>query len=196
MSIKQFNASYLVNEDRILFRFNTTEQAEYRLWFTRRVTLFILVATSHLLTKKLEKTHSTDAAKALNEFGKQSILEQAKQQQDASNDFQSGINFPIGSDPLLVMDVTCSLVKSDEKLAFLERSKEAEKEEVLSIDFMLPGGANLNLKLPENLMQGVVVLLDQIRMNAGWGEATLVEKNLQKNDENLEIKPAKNISIH
>ena len=196
MSIKQFNASYLVNEDRILFRFNTTEQAEYRLWFTRRVTLFILVATSHLLTKKLEKTHSTDAAKALNEFGKQSILEQAKQQQDASNDFQSGINFPIGSDPLLVMDVTCSLVKSDEKLAFLERSKEAEKEEVLSIDFILPGGANLNLKLPENLMQGVAVLLDQIRKNAGWGEATLVEQNIQKNDENLEIKPAKNISIH
>ena len=80
MSIKQLNASYLVNEDRILFRFNTTEQAEYRLWFTRRVTLFILVATSHLLTKKLEKTHSTDAAKALNEFSKQSILEQAQQQ--------------------------------------------------------------------------------------------------------------------
>ena len=80
MPIKQFNASYLVNDDRILFRFNTTEQAEYRLWFTRRVTLFILVATSHLLTKRLEKTHSTDAAKALNEFSKQSILEQAQQQ--------------------------------------------------------------------------------------------------------------------
>ena len=45
-------------------------------------------------------------------------------------------------------------------------------------------------------MQGVVVLLDQIRVSAGWGEATLVEKNTQKNDENVEIKSAKNISIH
>ena len=196
MSIKQFNASYLVNDDRILFRFNTTEQAEYRLWFTRRVTLFILVATSHLLTKKLEKTHSIDAAKALNEFSKQSILEQAQQQKDVSNDFQTGISFPIGPDPLLVIDVTCSLVESGEKLVYLDRSKEAEKEEVFSIDLLLSDGANLNLKLPENLMQGVVVLLDQIRVSAGWGEATLVEKNTQKNDENVEIKSAKNISIH
>ena len=68
MSIKQVNATYLVQEDRILFRFNTQDKAEYLLWFTRRVTLFFLVATSHLLTKNLEQAHSPDAAKALNEF--------------------------------------------------------------------------------------------------------------------------------
>ena len=196
MSIKQINASYLVNEDRILFRFNTQDQAEYRLWFTRRVTLFILVATSHLLTKKLEKTHSTDAAKAINEFGKQAILENTKQQKDASNEFESGIHFPIGADPLLVMDVTCSLTKNGEKLAFIERSKEGQIEDTLSIDFLLAGGANLNLKLPENLMQGMAVLLYQIRQNAGWGEAVLVEKNVEKTDENLGVKSTKNISIH
>ena len=196
MSIKQFNASYLVNEDRILFRFNTQDQAEYRLWLTRRVTLFILVATSNLLTKKFEKTHSTDAAKAINEFGKQAILETTKQQKDVSNDFESGVKFPIGADPLLVMDVTCSLTKNDDKLAFLERSKEGQIDETLSIDFMLPGGANLNLKLPENLMQGMAVLLDQIRQNAGWGEAVLLEKINEQTEENIDTKSAKNISIH
>jgi hypothetical protein len=196
MSIKQFNASYLVNEDRILFRFNTQDQAEYRLWLTRRVTLFILVATSHLLTKKFEKTHSTDAAKAINEFGKQAILETTKQQKDVSNDFESGVKFPIGADPLLVMDVTCSLAKNDEKLAFLEKSKEGQIDDTLSIDFLLPGGANLNLKLPENLMQGMAVLLDQIRQNAGWGEAVLGEKINEQTEENIDTKSAKNISIH
>lgn len=196
MSIKQINASYLVNEDRILFRFNTQDQAEYRLWFTRRVTLFILAATSHLVTKKLEKSHSSDAAKALNEFGKQTILEAAQQQKEASKDFESGTNFPIGVDPLLVMDVTCSLTKNDEKLAFLERSKESQIDDTLSIDFLLPGGANLNLKLPENLMQAMAVLLDQIRQNAGWGEAVLVEKNIEQAEENLGAKASKNISIH
>jgi hypothetical protein len=196
MSIKQINASYLVSEDRILFRFNTQDKAEYRLWFTRRVTLFILAATSHLLTKKLEKTHSIDAAKALNEFGKQTILETVQQQKDASKDFESGTNFPIGADPLLVMDVTCSLTKNGEKLAFLERAKEGAIDDALSIDFLLPGGANLNLKLPENLMQGMAVLLDQIRQNAGWGEAVLVEKNIDKTEENLDAKTSKNISIH
>ena len=42
MSIKQFNGSYMPNEDRLMFRFNTVEDDEYRFWFTRRVTLFIL----------------------------------------------------------------------------------------------------------------------------------------------------------
>jgi len=196
MTIKQFNASYLVNEDRILFRFNTQDKAEYRLWLTRRVTLFILVATSHLLQKKLEKTHSSDAAKALNEFGKQAILETAKQAKDASNDFESGITFPIGADPLLVMDVTCSLTKNGEKLAFLEKTKDGQIDDNLSIDFLLPGGANLNLKLPENLMQGMTILLDQIRQNAGWGEAVLLEKNVEKSEENLDLKSSSNISIH
>ena len=58
----------MVSEDRILFRFNTQNQEEYRFWLTRRVTLFILAATSHLLSKKLEQTHSPDAAKALNDL--------------------------------------------------------------------------------------------------------------------------------
>ena len=196
MSIKQFNASYLVNEDRILFRFNTQDKAEYRLWLTRRVTLFILVATSHLLQKKLEKTHSSDAAKALNEFGKQAILETAKQAKDASNDFEPGITFPIGADPLLVMDVTCSLTKNGEKLAFLEKTKDGQIDDNLSIDFLLPGGANLNLKLSENLTQGMTILLDQIRQNAGWGEAVLLEKNVEKSEENLDLKSSSNISIH
>jgi len=196
MTIKQFNASYLVNEDRILFRFNTQDKAEYRLWLTRRVTLFILVATSHLLQKKLEKTHSSDAAKALNEFGKQAILETAKQAKDASNDFESGITFPIGADPLLVMDVTCSLTKNGEKLAFLDRPKDGQIDDNLSIDFLLPGGANLNLKLPENLMQGMTILLDQIRQNAGWGETLPQEKKLEKIEDDHANPVNENISIH
>lgn len=94
------------------------------------------------------------------------------------------------------MDVTCSLAKKGEKLAFIERSEEGHIDDTLSIDFLLAGGANLNLKLPENLMQGMAVLLDQIRKNAGWGEAVLVDKNVEKTDENLGVKSTKNISVH
>ena len=57
MSIKQFNGNYQAQEDRILFRFNTAEDAEYRFWFTRRITLFILAASTHLIEKQLEKQH-------------------------------------------------------------------------------------------------------------------------------------------
>ena len=70
MTIKQFNATYLAQDDRLLFRFNTAEDTEFRFWLTRRVTLFILAATSHLLVKSLEKSHSPEAAKAIAEIGR------------------------------------------------------------------------------------------------------------------------------
>lgn len=196
MTIKQFNGSYLPNEDRILFRFNTQEQSEYRFWFTRRVTLFLLAATSHLLTKKLEQAHSPDAAKALNEFEKQAVLDAAKNTTSAVQNYESGSNFPIGSEPLLVMDVTCSLTKNGEKLANLSEAAEGEIDESLSIDFVLPGGANLNLKLAGNTLQAMCVLLDQLRQQAQWGEAILQVKNAEKNEQNEEQNFSKNISIH
>lgn len=196
MSIKQFNASYLVHEDRIMFRFNTHEDAEYRLWFTRRVTLFILAATSHLLTKQLEKNHSSDAAKAMSEFEKQAMKDSSATQIKDIKTFESGTNFPIGADALLVMEVSCSLAKNNEKLAFIHQASKDEIDDALSIDFVLPGGANLNLKLSESLLQGMCLLLDQLRQNAGWGEAVLQEKHTAKTDQNIDTKAGKSISIH
>jgi len=35
MSIRQLNASYVPEEDRVLLRFTTDTQEEYRLWLTR-----------------------------------------------------------------------------------------------------------------------------------------------------------------
>ncbi len=196
MSIRQFNASYLANEDRILFRFNTQNQEEYRFWFTRRVTLFILAATSHLLAKKLEQTHSPDAAKAMNEFEKVAILEVVKSEDSQSQAYETGLNFPLGFDPILVLDVTCALTKNGEKIAKIEDVNEGEIDDVLSLDFMLPGGANLNLKLAVNLLQAMCVLLDQLRQQAGWGEAILQIKNTPDEEQSLEIKTNQNISIH
>jgi hypothetical protein len=196
MSIKQFNGAYLAQEDRILFRFNTSDQAEYRLWLTRRTTLFILAAVSHLLAKKLEQSYSPDAAKALNEFEKQAILDAAKSEQSASTSYEGGLNFPLGFDPILVLDVTCALTKNGEKLAQLSDLKEGEIDQDLSIDFALPGGVNLNLKLPPNTLQTMCVLFDQLRLQAGWGEALLQIKNSPKEEQNSEVKMSQNNSIH
>jgi hypothetical protein len=196
MSIKQFHGAYLANEDRISFRFNTQDQSEYRLWFTRRVTLFILAATSHLLAKKLEQSYSPDAAKALNEFEKQAILDAAKSSQSGSPSYEGGQNFPLGFDPILVMDVTCALTKNGEKLTQITDLKDGEIDPDLSIDFALPGGANLNLKLPPNTLQTICVLLDQLRLQAGWGEALLQIKNSPLDEQNSAVKMSENISIH
>lgn len=180
MTIKQLQANYLLNEDRILLRFNTAEQAEYRLWLTRRVALFILAASSHLLAKKLEHQHSADAVKAIQQFDKEVSSDALKKSNDGEQTYQAGIQFPIGYDPLLVMDVTCALIKNGEKISSQDSHDFADCDDALSIDFVLPGGANLNLKLTGNMLRATCALLDQLRHQAGWGDATL---SIKKNDE-------------
>lgn len=196
MSVKQINASYLVNEDRILFRFNTQNQEEYRFWFTRRVTLFILAATSHLIAKIREQAHSSDAANALNNYEKEAILEASKNEQATSQAYETGLNFPLGFDPILVMDVTCSLTKNGENLTDPQELKEGKIDDILSLDLVLPGGANVNLKLATNTLQMMCVLLDQLRLQAGWGEAVLQVKNSPNQEQYYDSKLSEKISIH
>lgn len=174
MSIKQFNATYLAPDDRLLFRFNTIEDAEFRFWFTRRVTLFILAATQHLIVKDLEQTYSPEAAKAMAEFSKEAVqVTQAGDADSNANQYQPANNYPLGADPLLVMDVKCALEKQG-------------LEDLLSLDLALPGGANINLKMAGSVLQAMCFLLNQLREHAGWGEIPQVinpditEKEKQK----------------
>jgi hypothetical protein len=179
MKIKQFNASYLAHDDRLLFRFNTDENAEFRFWLTRRVTLFILAATQHLIVKKLEQTHTPQAAKAIAEFGTDAVNVNQDQMQTGSESFQTSEKFPFGADPLLVMDVKCSLEKES-------------LEDLLSLDLILPGGANINLKLAGSILHGMCSLLHQLREHASWGDVPLVvdqAANEQKNEKEG-IKPS------
>jgi len=158
MTIKQFNATYLAPDDRLLFRFNTNEGSEFRFWFTRRVTLFILAATAYLLVKNLEQTHSPEAAKAIVDFGKDaSQISQGGDRQSEGNQYQPGNHYPLGADPVLIMDVKCSLEK-------------AGLEDLLSLDLVLPGGANINLKMAGPLLQAMCILLNHLREHAVWGE--------------------------
>lgn len=196
MTIKQFNGSYLIHEDRILFRFNTHKQEEYRFWFTRRITQFILGITSHMFAKKFEETHSLDAAKALREFENQTIIESVKSENQISQNYEPGLIFPLGFDPLLVMDVSFGLMKDDKKIEPFSPEKMNEIGVVMSLDFMLPGGANLNLKLDQSTLQMMRVLLDQLNSKTTWGKVANPIKNHPQDEQDLHLKSSKNISIH
>lgn len=156
MSIKQFNGSYMPNEDRILFRFNTAEDDEYRFWLTRRVALFILAATDHLVEKKLEQKHAKPAAKAIAQFQQEAVKEQTK----FTSDYQPASKYPIGADPVLVMDVKCTIIP-------------VEGHDVLSMDLVMPGGANLNLKLTIPIFQTMRLLLERLAAQGNWGQMQL-----------------------
>ena len=158
MTIKQLNATYLAADDRLLFRFNTVEDREFRFWFTRRVTLFILAATQHLIVKSLEQTHTPDAAKALAEFGNEAVhFNKSDQGEPQVDGYVPANQYPLGADPVLVVDVKCALEKQG-------------SDEVLSMDLLLPGNANINLKLAGPILQAMCILLNQLREHAAWGD--------------------------
>ena len=196
MSIKQINAAYLVNEDRILLRFNTPEEAEYRLWITRRIGLFMLVATTHLLTKQLEQSHAPDTAKAIDAFEKEALIEASKIANTTTNEYQSGIQFPLGAEPILVMDVSCSLLQNNASDANKSNAITDSNHEIISIDFVLPGSANLNLKLASNMVRAITLLLDQLRQQAGWGEAVFAIQNDGKTTADLNEKNSHSSALH
>ena len=157
MAIRQMNASYLLQEDRILFRVATHDDAEYRFWFTRRVALFILAASDKLLLQGLEKMHDKEVAQAIADFSQGGADEALKTQNSspatpAGAEYVPGTNYPIGVDPLLVHDVRCTLVSDG-----------------LSIDLVLPGGGQLNLSLPMPLLRMMRSLLATLAGQASWG---------------------------
>jgi hypothetical protein len=174
MTIKQLNATYLAPDDRLLFRFNTLEGKEFRFWLTRRVTLFILGATQHLIVKSLEQTHSPEAAKALAEFGKETV--QINQGAAQADGYVPANDCPLGTDPILVIDVKCALERQG-------------SDEMLSMDLLLPGNANINLKLAGPILQAMCILLNQLREHAVWGEVPqVIEANLTNQDAETENK--------
>ena len=138
MSLKQFNFTYYPSDDRTVFRFNTTEQSEYKFWLTRRIAHFILTSTGKFLENEYEKQSHT-VAKVISEFQQSSD----KQAPSFNKAYEPGSQYPIGSDPILVMDVRCEMMK-------------IEDQDIFSLDFFLPGGGNLNLKLPLSIMQKMV----------------------------------------
>ena len=158
MSIKQLNASYLIQDDRILFRINTEEKAEFAFLLTRRVTLFILAASEHLVEKQLEQKHDPVTAKAVADFEKKNLISSDIQ----GPEFESGEAFPLGNAPILILDVTCGLANA-----------EGDGEQLFSIDFVLEKDQSINLKLPKPMLIAMRLLLENLCDQASWGRAVI-----------------------
>lgn len=153
MNIKQFSGKYLQNDDRIIFRFNTIDQSEYIFWFTRRITQFILISAAPFIEKEYEnRTPSIE-----------NVISEMKQSDKQAPSFNQayapGHQYPLGGEAVLVMDAKCEIMKIEEQYIF-------------SLDFILPGGAGVNLKLPISIMKPMILLLEELNVQAKWGHPT------------------------
>lgn len=153
MSLKQFTGKYFQNDDRIYFRFTTIDHSEYKFWLTRRVIHYILMSSGQFFEKEHQK-QAPSVENVISEFQKSD-----KQESGFTQAYEPGIQYPLGADAILVMDAKCAMVKINE-------------QNVISLDLILPGGANVNLKLPIPIMKKLVLLLEEINIQAKWGNPT------------------------
>jgi hypothetical protein len=138
MGVKQFNASYDKQEDRIFFRFNTQEQSEFRFWLTLFITKNILSAIDQLVTKSLEKKHNAQIAQVIHEFQDEAIAKTT----DLKAPYEGAQTFPLGEAPILVTGFSV-----------------AEKDEIFFFTFNLIGGKSVNMQLPATATQSMALLL-------------------------------------
>lgn len=149
MAIKQFNGNYILAEDRLMFRFSTDEDTEFRLWLTRFITLNLLQGIEQLSHQAIERYHNKEVAQAVHEFQEEEI----KQTANLSDPYQEASQLPLGIHPVLVTGLNLS-----------------ESENIFSIDFQLIGGQNLNIKLPASAVQSMALLIGKlVDEGAKWG---------------------------
>ena len=148
MGVKQFNASYDKQEDRIFFRFNTQEQSEFRFWLTLFITKNILSAIDQLITKSLEQKHNTQIAQVIHEFQDEAIAKTT----NLKAPYEGAQSYPLGEVPILVTGFTVS-----------------EKEGTFSFAFKLMGGKSVNMQLASAATQSMALLLRKLgSANTHW----------------------------
>ena len=149
MGIKQFNGEWVPQEDRVLFRFNTHDNEEFSIWLTRHILHALLQGTQQLSAKRLENQHTTpEVAQAVQAFQQEVMA----QNMDFGQTFQSGEKKPLGEQAHLVKGLVIQ-----------------QSEEQTSIEFQMVNGLSLNMGLPNQVLQQMLILLTKLQETANWG---------------------------
>jgi hypothetical protein len=147
MGIKQFNATYSKQEDRITFRFNTDEDQEFVFWFTRFITKGIINAVDQLIQKNFEKKHNAQIAEVIKEFQREGVEKNTK----LDDSYLGATHYPLGKDPVLVSSINFQL-----------------NGNIFSINFVLTDNKNLNINLPIEATEKITFLLRRLAELAQW----------------------------
>jgi len=148
--ISQLNATYQPEEDRVVFRFNTINNSEFRMWFTRALVHKLILACSEVAIKSELLVNKNTNAKEISEF-KQEMSRSATQ----FTEFNTSSEFPLGQNPILVKRVNFAI---------------ENKIFVLAFDLII--GQTITLRLDEDLFSKFRLLMDAIEDKAGWGLKT------------------------
>lgn len=148
MSIKQFNGEWVAREDRVLFRFNTSQDQEFSFWLTRFVVKSLIQGTQQLAVQTLEKQHPPQVAQAMQEFQQQAVAQRANFQET----YQAPSQRPLGDEPLLVTGLVMN-----------------QNGGQTSIEFQLITQNSVNVQMNQSVLQVMITLLNKLQEVAQWG---------------------------
>jgi len=163
MSIKQFSGHWMPEKDRLMIRFNTNDDCEYRLWITRHLLKKILQISLDIGCSDYQG-YGENTAKLIQQMS----LDVLKNETNLKENYEGASKFPIGKIPILVLDINIEATKN-----------------FFSVDMQLVTNQKLNIKITKLAWRQFVVLLDKLQKDAGWellfGELKKIDENTSSN---------------
>lgn len=150
--INQINFTYVPLEDRLVFRFNTLDKMEFRMWLTRAKSLQMLgllnqAAKINFHSQKMD--FAQPAMQAMMDFRRDAVLAVADYQTTFSSEV---VSFPLGEQPVLLAELA------------LDASAETPM-----LTFQLLTGTSVSLIIDQELGMAVGKLLSDVLCKTDWG---------------------------
>ena len=152
MKINQVNFSFVPMEDRLLFKFNTLNKNEFRMWLTRAMSIKLLIqlnCAAKINILREQTVFGTVNMEAIGEFRREAVLAKADFVQSFSSEAEI---FPLGLQPILVTDIIMDSSKS-----------------VSVVTFCLAAAREVNLSLNQDLGVAIGKLLSDVLDGLDWG---------------------------
>ena len=150
--LKQIQVTYDTIQDRILLRMNTSDQAEFSVWMTRRFVMLAWPALVNLLSSAADiGVQSTpEAKKAVLAFQHESAIEKA----DFSKKYEEdAVNWPLGKEPMLIMAMDIRRLGPDQH----------------SFSFRPADGRQFQITLSRSTIHSLCKLVQDAARKADWG---------------------------
>ena len=148
MSIKQFNGEWVCQQDRVLFRFNTSEDQEFNFWLTRYVLKGLIQGAQQVAAQALEQAHPPHVAQVMQSFQQASVT----QQLNFEETFQVAKEKPMGEAPLLVTGLMLN-----------------QTGDVVTLKFDLESSKSVQVQMNPSVLHVMLALLDKLQGVAQWG---------------------------
>jgi hypothetical protein len=163
MKPTQLNGTYYIEEDRVMLRIKSNDQAEYRFWLTRVMMQKILTAIEKISIKNIahtnpSKTLSQGVVEVIDEMQQKAI----ETETDLTVPYQPAHKLPLGADPQLIKEVTFITIGSFQ----------------VNMQFVLKNQTPIDLELNMATLAKIRLLLNELNKKAQWdlsGEHEIVQ---------------------